>query len=119
MDEYHLDYEQARALQTPGLRRWLLQAKRQNTVLEIIPHNEFLDMTARAHGLKYSDMKKIYEAVCKNTHDGAEQRIIARHDSTLFAKRYGKEGKVRPTRHKRERDELENEYQSNKRRVGH
>lgn len=117
MRQYQLNYEQAQVLRIPGVREWMLHARKRGSQIGRLPHDLVIKTAMELTHLSYQETEKIYLAVCKNTHDGARHLILG--ENSLFAKRYGmRGGEVRAARHKHELEALEARYDTKKRRVG-
>lgn len=119
MREYHFSYEKAvlaaEVLAKPGFREWLLQARQKGSLFDNrMPHDVFISVAMKITRMSYLETEALYLAVCRNTHDGAKQRLLDKH--SLFA------NNKKQTHHKkRERDEpldIEKLYDVKMRRVG-
>ncbi len=119
MREYHFSYEKAvlaaEVLAKPGFREWLLQARQKGSPFDNrMPHDVFISVAMKITKMSYLETEALYLAVCRNTHDGAKQRLLDKH--SLFA------NNKKQTHHKkRKRDEpldIEKLYDVKMRRVG-
>ncbi|HTM63820.1 MAG TPA: hypothetical protein VL360_04905 [Gammaproteobacteria bacterium] len=117
MKEYHLDYEQALALQTKGMRVWLQQGRHSNPPL---PQDVVNLIAAKTAGLSTEDMKVIEKAVTLNTNHGAREIIKEKYRPGFFNRWFGW-GEPPKVLHKKERKALaalQKRYQSDEKRIG-
>jgi pentatricopeptide repeat protein len=81
MRDYQLSYDQARTLQEPALRIWLLLACNMQPKL---PIEMILMIATHVAYASHNDMKHIHKAVCKNTLEGARVRLQRKYAPGLF-----------------------------------
>jgi hypothetical protein len=114
MQTHDLDFEQAKALEEPGLRGWLLQGRRAHADL---PHDLVLLIAMQLVNTSQQDMHAIYAAVARNTHDGAAERVKGKYGPGLFDCFGLCRNVISKKRERGELLELEGKYQGSGRRL--
>lgn len=115
MQEFHLNYDQALALTTPGLLTWLLQGQTLK-----ISRDMHLHIATVLANTSYDDIKIIAAAVAKTTYEGTVKNIEYKHAPGFF-QRWGCCSYDEKIAQKKVRDdvaELGELYQTSGRRIG-